>query len=118
MSEFAELLILQPDLTLEDSAIAAATPVVLRPKLDVADFSDVAGLIANLDLVISVDTSIAHLAGAIGAPVWILLPWNAEWRWMTTGSDSPWYSNARLFRQPSRGDWDSVVRGVLQSLSA
>jgi ADP-heptose:LPS heptosyltransferase len=67
-------------------------------------------------LVISVDTSIAHLAGAIGAPVWILLPWNADWRWMTDRADTPWYASARLFRQSAESDWDAVVRDVLREL--
>ena len=79
---------------------------------------DVAGLIANLDLVISVDTSIAHLAGAMGVPVWILLPWNAEWRWITVRADTPWYDSTRLFRQADKGDWEAVIRDVLRALAA
>jgi hypothetical protein len=118
LSEVAELVILQPELEPADSAIAAANPAIIHPSLDSNDFSDVAGLIANLDLVISVDTSIAHLAGAMRVPVWILLPWNAEWRWMTDRADSPWYESARLFRQPARGDWDAVIRDVLHALDA
>ena len=118
LSEVADLVMLQPELEPDDLAIAAANPAIIRPSLDSNDFSDVAGLIANLDLVISVDTSIAHLAGAMRAPVWILLPWSAEWRWMTDRADSPWYESARLFRQPARGDWDAVIRDVLHALDA
>ena len=76
------------------------------------DFADTAALIANLDLVISVDTAVVHLAGALGKPVWTLLRFAAQWLWMLDREDSPWYPTMRLFRQPSIGDWDSVVRQV------
>ncbi len=84
---------------------------------DLKDFSDTAALISLMDLVITVDTSIAHLAGAMGKPVWILLPFNADWRWLTKRNDSPWYPSARLFRQPALGDWDSVMANVKQELT-
>lgn len=118
LADLAELVILQPDLTPADAYTAAVMPQLARPALDRANFADVAGLIANLDLVISVDTSIAHLAGAMGVPVWILLPWNAEWRWMTARADTPWYDSARLYPQADRGDWDAVIRDVLRALTA
>lgn len=118
LADAAELVILQPELTALDSAAAAATPGIIQPPLDRSDFADTAGLIAHVDLVISVDTSIAHLAGAMGLPVWILLPWNAEWRWLATGKDTPWYHSARLFRQAARNDWDAVVHDVLRALNA
>lgn len=77
------------------------------------DFQDTAEIISGLDLVISVDTSIAHLAGAIGKPVWILLPYlNTDWRWLRERQDSPWYDSALLFRQPALGDWTSVLADV------
>ncbi|MEN6621037.1 MAG: glycosyltransferase family 9 protein, partial [Smithella sp.] len=85
------------------------------------DFADTAALIANLDLVISVDTAVAHLAGALGKPVWILNRFDSCWRWMETREDSPWYPTLRLFRQPYPGDWSSVVlrvRHELKKLSA
>ena len=83
-----------------------------------ADFSDTAALIAGLDLVISVDTSVAHLAGAMGKPVWILLPAvGTDWRWQAKRSDSPWYPTATLFRQPERGDWTSVLAEIKRRLS-
>jgi len=81
-----------------------------------ADMADTAAFIANLDLVITVDTSIAHLAGALGKPVWILLPCNADWRWLTEREDSPWYPTARLFRQSELGDWKGVMERVASSL--
>lgn len=83
-----------------------------RPKL--GDFLDTANAIAGLDLVISVDTAVAHLAGAMGKPTWTLLPHPADWRWLTAREDSPWYPGMRLFRQPQRGDW----QGVLDRLAA
>lgn len=93
------------------------------PGLDVAemsehcdDFHDTAAAILNLDLVISVDTSIAHLAGALGKPVWTMLPFAADWRWMLDRSDTPWYPTMRLFRQPKRGDWSSVIGSVRDEL--
>jgi hypothetical protein len=80
------------------------------------DFSDTAAFIMNLDLVISVDTSVVHLAGALGKPVWILNRFDTCWRWMLDRDDSPWYPTARLFRQPAPGDWVSVVERVRTEL--
>ena len=74
--------------------------------------------IARLDLVITVDTLAAHLAGALGKPVWLLIQHAADWRWMTDRMDSPWYPSMRLFRQPTPGDWSSVVTNVLGALEA
>jgi tetratricopeptide (TPR) repeat protein len=82
----------------------------------VADFADTAALVEALDLVISVDTSVAHLAGAMGKPVWLLLRFDACWRWLRGRDDSPWYPTARLFRQTAPGDWDGVVRRVAAAL--
>jgi ADP-heptose:LPS heptosyltransferase len=81
-----------------------------------ADLADAAAMIALVDLVITIDTSIANLAGAMGKPTWVLLPFSADWRWMVGREDSPWYPTARLFRQPAPGDWDSVVAQVVQAL--
>jgi tetratricopeptide (TPR) repeat protein len=82
------------------------------------DFADTAAVAATLDLVISVDTSIAHLAGGMGLPVWVLLAHQADWRWMDGREDSPWYPTARLFRQPAPGDWVSVIAAVRDALDA
>ena len=81
------------------------------------DFHDTAALVENLDLVISVDTAVAHLVGALGKPVWILNRFNTCWRWLNGRSDSPWYPSARLFRQPVAGDWDGVIAEVKAALS-
>jgi ADP-heptose:LPS heptosyltransferase len=73
-------------------------------------------MIANLDLVISSDTSVVHLAGAMGKPVWILLPLSPDWRWMLDRPDSPWYPTMRLFRQKTFGDWTEVIDRVAAAL--
>jgi hypothetical protein len=83
---------------------------------ELQQFSDTAALVANLDLVISVDTAVAHLTGAMGKPVWTLLEFVPAWRWLMGREDCPWYPTMRLFRQPSRGDWASVVRKVAGEL--
>ncbi len=80
------------------------------------DFSYTAAVIENLDLVISVDTSLAHLAGALGKPVWVLLPASPDWRWQLDRDDSPWYPSARLFRQRQAGDWREVIGRVVHAL--
>jgi tetratricopeptide (TPR) repeat protein len=80
------------------------------------DFADTASVVATLDLVISVDTAVAHLAGAMGVPIWVLLPHLADWRWLEKREDSPWYPTARLFRQTTPGDWRSVAERVRDEL--
>ena len=90
--------------------------------LDIAeefrDFADTAAVIENLDLVITVDTAVAHLAGAMGKPVWIMLPFVPDWRWMLDREDSPWYPTARLFRQGRAREWGPVIRRVANELTA
>jgi tetratricopeptide (TPR) repeat protein len=76
-------------------------------------FMDTAAILKNLDLVISSDTSLVHLAGGLGVPTWVVLPWAADWRWLLDREDSPWYPSMRLFRQPEQGNWDEVFRQVV-----
>lgn len=83
---------------------------------DLKDLADAAAAISHLDLVISVDTSVAHLAGALGKPVWTLLPYLADWRWLVNRSDTPWYPTMRLFRQPRQGEWGDVLDCVTKNL--
>ena len=82
----------------------------------IKDFSDTAAALLNLDLLICVDTSTAHVAGALGVPVWLLLPWMPDWRWLLEREDSPWYPGMRLFRQPAHGDWASVMERLGREL--
>jgi len=93
-----------------DAHIADLEPVT-------ADMADTAAQIAQLDLVISVDTAVVHLAGALAKPVWVLLPFAPDWRWMLDREDSPWYPTARLFRQPEANNWESVVSAVRAELA-
>lgn len=100
-------------------AAAGAAGVDLGHEIDsvVTPFAETAALIMQLDLVISCDTVIAHLAGALGKPVWLLLPLLADWRWMDQRSDSPWYPHTRLLRQSRRGDWAELMQRVRNEIS-
>lgn len=98
------------------ATLPAGSMIDLAP--DLREFADTAAIIAQLDLVISVDTAVAHLAGALGRPVWMLVPYVSEWRWLTEREDTPWYPTMRLFRQQAPGDWDEVVRRVRDRLAA
>jgi ADP-heptose:LPS heptosyltransferase len=89
---------------------------VLRAGERLQDFAETAAIVAQLDLVITVDTAVAHLAGALGKPVWVLLPLAADWRWFLEREDSPFYPTARLFRQPAIGDWEGAVARVTAAL--
>jgi tetratricopeptide (TPR) repeat protein len=102
---------------LESQTTAAGASILIDPTVD--QFSDIdlfAAQIAAMDLVVTVDNSTAHLAGALGVPVWLLLPFAADWRWLQMCEDSPWYPSMRLFRQPRFGDWQSVVQRVQSAL--
>lgn len=99
-----------------DRTTLQTLPHVIDHSAALRDFADTAALLSHMDLVLSVDTSVAHLAGALARPIWVLLPFSAEWRWLVGRADSPWYPTARLFRQAAPGDWDSVVRAVTGAL--
>jgi tetratricopeptide (TPR) repeat protein len=107
-----ELVVLQKDLQAGDLDILRSNSHLTYVGDAIEDFSDTAAIMSSVDLVISSDTSIVHLAGALGKPVWVLLQYAADWRWVLDREDSPWYPTARLFRQPRIDDWESVVRQV------
>jgi tetratricopeptide (TPR) repeat protein len=107
---------LQKEVPAEDLPLLQGAPMATFLGERQANLADAAAMIALVDLVITIDTSIANLAGAMGRPTWVLLPFSADWRWMVDREDSPWYPTARLFRQPAPGDWESVVAQVVQAL--
>jgi Tfp pilus assembly protein PilF len=101
----------------DGSAPPGLVSAITDPTADLYDFADTAALIANLDLVIACDTSVAHLAGAMGKPVWILSRFDGCWRWLCDRDDTPWYPTARLFRQTAPGDWTGVLGQVAAALA-
>jgi tetratricopeptide (TPR) repeat protein len=108
---------LQKDLRAGDEALLKERSHILNLGSSLVTFAHTAALISHLDLVISVDTSVAHLAGALGCPVWVLLPFVPDWRWLLDREDSPWYPTARLFRQNHAREWHGVVHCVHSALS-
>jgi tetratricopeptide (TPR) repeat protein len=103
---------------LNDQVATAGVPVFVDPDVDqLSDLDLFAAQVAAMDLVITIDNSTAHLAGALGIPVWVLLPFAPDWRWLLDREDSPWYPTMRLFRQPKPGDWQPVVERVRNAMS-
>lgn len=107
---------LQKDIRPVDEATLAANPWISRHDRELRDFTDTAALCECLDLVISVCTSAAHLGGALGRPMWVLLTFNADWRWLTGTDVSPWYPTAKLYRQRTNGDWNEMFARVATDL--
>jgi Flp pilus assembly protein TadD len=102
---------------LDEQTAAANAPILIDPEVDqLSNIDDFAAQIAAMDLVLTIDNSTAHLAGALGVPTWVLLPFAPDWRWQLDCTDSPWYPTLRLFRQPKLGDWQPVVRDVASAL--
>ena len=125
LSNFAKLLSASAQFVSLQKEVRETDRMILDVRKDIAhfgddlhDFSDTAALLDLMDMVISVDTSVAHLAGALGKPVWLLLPFNPDWRWLLDRSDSPWYPSAKLFRQSRSGDWDEVFERVAEEMAA
>jgi hypothetical protein len=110
----APLISLQKGFGLEQlQALPAGMEVAeLGPDYDAGDFAETAAVLANLDLVVSCDTAVAHLAGALGRPAWLALNARSEWRWLYDRKDSPWYPSLRLYRQPAPGDWSGVFEAM------
>jgi cytochrome c-type biogenesis protein CcmH/NrfG len=94
----------------------APWPIEVMGEAELGSFADTAALMAELDLLISIDTAYTHLAGAIGAPVWLMLPRAADWRWSLQAETSPWYPSVRIFRQQAAGDWAGVAQRIAQAL--
>ena len=108
---------LQREITPEDRAAISGAGTMVLHDAELHDFADTAALLAAMDLVITIDTSVAHLAAAMGRPTWIMIPFDPDWRWLLACAGSPWYPSVRLFRQPGPGDWISVVKAVGTALS-
>jgi hypothetical protein len=107
----------QHELCAEDARFLGDRPQIVRIGEKLTDFAETAAIISLLDIVICVDTAIAHLAGALGKPVFVLLPFAADFRWMRQRCDSAWYPTARLFRQKSFAQWGDVIAAVRDELS-
>ncbi len=112
-----EFLTVQKPVAEADQVLLRRWPQVRDASAALADFAETAALLMNLDLVISVDTSVVHLAGALGVPCWVLLPRPADWRWLHGRTDSPWYPSVRLFRQERPQDWARVVEALAAALA-
>jgi len=114
--ESIEWISLQKDMSESDADLLASRADIRRFGDELTDFADTAALVELMDVIVTVDTSVAHLAGAMGKPVWILLPCNPDWRWLLDREDSVWYPTARLYRQSSIGDWTSALRRLREDL--
>lgn len=114
--DIADLYIIQKEITPGDRVFIKQHKNVYFLGDDLTDFSDTAAVVENMDVVITVCTSLAHLSGALGKSTIILLPWVCDWRWLLNRNDSPWYASVKLFRQPEPDDWDSVLSDVYQHL--
>lgn len=112
-----DFFVIQPDLRPADAAYLQVQPALQGLGDDIHDFSDTAAVLAQCDLLISVDTAAAHLAGAMGRPVWLALPFAPDWRWFLGRADSPWYPSAKLFRQSRAGEWDDVMMAMRAALA-
>ncbi|MBV8464935.1 MAG: glycosyltransferase, partial [Burkholderiales bacterium] len=108
---------LQKEYRAGDEATLNTLPALNRWHDHLNDFTDTAALLMHMDLVISVDTSIAHLAGALGKQVWLMLPKSADYRWLVDRDDTPWYPSMRLYRQEDFGDWTSIIARLQRDLT-
>jgi hypothetical protein len=110
--EGVRLVSLQTPVPEADKARVAAHPRLLDLSADLTEFAETAAIMRNLDLVVTIDSAVAHLAGSLGLPVWVMMPRPADWRWMLERTDTPWYPSMRLFRQPRPGAWDEVFTAI------
>ena len=114
----ASFISIQRDVRSADAAQLAATAQLTHLGGELADLNDTAGVLAMCDLLITVDTAPAHLAGAMGRPVWVLVPFAPDWRWMLDGEITPWYPSARVFRQSALADWNAVIARAAAALQS
>ena len=112
-----QVISLQKNKTKYDEKFLKKNTQIIDIMDEVETFSDTAGIIENLDLVISVDTSVAHLSGAMGKKTWTLIPFSPDWRWLMYRDDTPWYQSMTLFRQKSVGDWQPVLESIEKNLA-
>jgi len=117
IADQANLFLIQKDLRKKDQDFLRTHPEIKFLGEEIKSFNDSASIIQEMDLVITVDTSLAHLSGALGKSTLILLPWNPEWRWLLERQDSPWYPTAKIFRQPHSGRWESVIEDIALQLN-
>jgi tetratricopeptide (TPR) repeat protein len=117
IDETADWIGIQKAMPEADSQAVASTPRIRVFDAEITDFEDTAALIAEMDLIISVDTSLAHMAGSMGRDCWVMLPFNPDWRWLLDREDSPWYPTLRLFRQKRPGDWAGVLEDIRAALA-
>jgi hypothetical protein len=108
----------QPDIRDVDRPVVERHAQIRSFAPQLRDFADTAALVDELDLVIACDTSVAHLSGALARPLWLLLPFMPDWRWMHDRTDTPWYPTARLFRQQALNDWGGVIERVREALAS
>ena len=116
LPEEFEYVSLQKEVRAIDQKTLESHPQIRSFAAQLNDFSDTAALIDELDLIISVDTSVAHLSGALGKKTWVLLPYVPDWRWMLDRADSPWYSSMTLYRQSMKGNWNTVLEKIHNDL--
>jgi tetratricopeptide (TPR) repeat protein len=114
----ANFFVIQKELSDKDINFLRKYPEIHFLGREIVNFSDTAAIVENMDLIISIDSSLIHLAGALGKKSFLMLPWIPEWRWMLDRSDSPWYQSIKIFRQKSIGDWDSVIREIKLELAS
>ncbi|MGI4847646.1 MAG: tetratricopeptide repeat protein [Janthinobacterium lividum] len=117
LQKIADLVLLQQQVSADDAIFLRGNAAIVHTPHAMGDFAETAAIACTLDLIISVDTALAHLAGAMALPVWVLLPWACDWRWQAQPDTSPWYPGMRLFRQERSGDWDGVIVKILGALA-
>ena len=116
LSALGDVFLIQKELREGDQDFLAQHPSVHFLGDQINDFDDTAAIVQNMDIVLSVDTSLAHLAGAMGRALCVMVPWVPEWRWQLEGERSAWYPTARIVRQHVRGDWHAVIKDIVRSL--